>query len=214
MAKSKGKVLPFKKPRKNECANNHPGLDLGGIKIYGGSCHRPVITAADVYISLDTKRPSSMAYPWRDEKGAIEVLFPITNNKAPDNYADFIDLVEWTLEQMDEGKLVHAGCFAGHGRTGIFLAAIVAQLGLDDDPIKFVRKNYCSKAVESREQIDFLVNVFGCKKAEPRQYSKIKKLAWDDNDVPNQRKLGFDLDRRPGTDYGVWFDDWKKGGKS
>jgi hypothetical protein len=52
----------------------------------------------------------------------------------------------------------------GHGRTGTFLAALVATMG-ENDAINYVRTNYCQKAVESRVQVDFLAKHFGVKSA-------------------------------------------------
>jgi protein-tyrosine phosphatase len=98
-------------------------------------------------------------------------LFLIPDGKAPETADDirgFKDLVAWVSQQLDAGRKVHAGCIAGHGRTGTFLAALVATRKVSDDPIAYVRKHYCPCAVETTVQVKFLVKHFGCKPATPR----------------------------------------------
>jgi hypothetical protein len=50
----------------------------------------------------------------------------------------------------------------------MLLAALVAHRKLDQDPIAYVRKHYCEKAVESQQQVDYLVKEWGCVAAKPR----------------------------------------------
>lgn len=53
------------------------------------------------------------------------------------------------------GERVEVGCMGGHGRTGTFLAAVVLLADPNmtpDGAVAWVRKNYCSKAVEDRSQ--------------------------------------------------------------
>jgi hypothetical protein len=173
------------------CCDSHPALDVGGgAVIYGGSCIEPIITDADVYVRFDMgwsgiwgKRPSK-GYPW-EEGWEVEfpishgespwvVDFPIADECAPRNVDRFRKLVEWVSTQLDLGLKVHCGCIGGHGRTGTFLAALVAHrvkqigavaVGCDvgmKNPIKYVRAHYCQKAVESKKQVDFLVEEWGC----------------------------------------------------
>lgn len=54
-------------------------------------------------------------------------------------------------------------CEGGHGRTGTALAATYIELcGVSaKDAIKYVRKVYCKKAVESEEQEDYLKQIAG-----------------------------------------------------
>ena len=145
------------------CYRSHKPLVLGatGLQIYGGSCFDPVVKDADVYIGFaDGMRFTSRQYPWND---GIEVLFKVTDTRAPTDAAEFRKLVDWTLAQLQAGKKVHAGCIGGHGRTGTFLSALV-KVALDEpDAISYVREHYCKRVVETDEQIGFLVKHFGIK---------------------------------------------------
>jgi hypothetical protein len=142
------------------CYESHPALPLPGTElvIYGGSCSNPVVTDADVYIGFDHSiKLTQRSWPW---KKGTEFLFKITDMQAPDNADEFRKLVLWTKKQLEEGKKVHAGCIGGHGRTGTFFAALVAEFG-EKDAINYVREHYCKKAVESSVQVEFLKKHFG-----------------------------------------------------
>ena len=78
----------------------------------------------------------------------------------PKDPAGFDKLVAWTKSQIEAGRKVHCGCIGGHGRTGMFLAALVSKFG-EKDAISYVRTNYCKKAVESSTQVKFLADRFG-----------------------------------------------------
>lgn len=59
-------------------------------------------------------------------------------------------------------------CQGGHGRTGTalsILAGLEAKLrGTKDfDPVAFIRKTYCTSAVESTEQLDYIEDITGYK---------------------------------------------------
>jgi hypothetical protein len=150
----------------HRCYLTHPPLKLPGtdLVIYGGSCVDPAVKDADVYIGFDggmkfTKR----GYPWNN---GTEFLFRIPDMGTPTNQTEFGKLVDWTKTQLEAGKKVHCGCMGGHGRTGMFLAALVSRFG-EKDAITYVRKNYCKKAVESTEQVKYLKAQFGIAAAEP-----------------------------------------------
>jgi protein-tyrosine phosphatase len=52
-----------------------------------------------------------------------------------------------------EGERVEIGCIGGHGRTGTLLACMVVLAGhKPQDAVRWVRRNYCSHAVETSEQ--------------------------------------------------------------
>lgn len=145
------------------CYHGHKPLKLPGtdLVIYGGSCISPAVTDADVYIGFDSgMKMTARSYPW---KQGTEFLFRIRDMAAPDNPAEFTKLVKWVRKQLEDGKKVHVGCIGGHGRTGTFLAALVADFG-ETDAITYVRQHYCQKVVESTEQVNFLHEHFGVKK--------------------------------------------------
>lgn len=146
------------------CYKSHPPLKLPGseLVIYGGSCLSPAAEDADIYIGFDGGMTfTGKQFPWT--KGH-ELLFRIPDMGVPKDVGNFVKLVRWTKEQLEDGMKVHCGCIGGHGRTGTFLAALVAEFG-EQDAIQYVRTNYCKKAVESHEQIKFLMKHFGVKNA-------------------------------------------------
>lgn len=146
------------------CYESHPPLKMPGseLVIYGGSCSHPMVKDADIYIGFDRSMNfTERCLPWK--KGA-EFLFHIPDMGIPAKVEEFQKLVAWTRKQLDAGLKVHCGCIGGHGRTGTFLAALVSTFG-ETDAIAYVRKNYCKKAVESKEQVSFLVKHFGLKAA-------------------------------------------------
>ena len=151
------------------CHESHKPMLIPGTNlfIHGGSCISPTIKDADIYIGFDTgMQRSKAAWPWQD-KPRQEIYFNIPDMNPPGNPVEFRALVEWTARQLKFGRTVHAGCIGGHGRTGTFFAALVAVMSPETtDAIGYVRKNYCSKAVETRGQIDFLWQHYGVKLAE------------------------------------------------
>jgi hypothetical protein len=151
------------------CFESHPALKIGDYQIEGGSCAYPVAKDADVYIGFDwTMKLTPPQYPWEDPKPMkhTEVYFPIPDGGIPPKPADFVKLVEWTAAQLIAGRKVHTGCIGGHGRTGMFLAALVMYMTGDKNAIQYVRDAYCKKAVETKGQVAFLVKYFGVNTAE------------------------------------------------
>lgn len=58
---------------------------------------------------------------------------------------------------------VGVACDGGHGRTGTMLAVLwaVSRARTEGNPVEAVRSFYCKKAVESREQIEYIKDVTG-----------------------------------------------------
>ena len=79
--------------------------------------------------------------------------------RCPRNADKFHELVNLIIQTLSDGKTVHIGCIGGHGRTGLVIAAVVAELHLGEEGfncVEWVRQHYCKKAVESQEQLNFL----------------------------------------------------------
>ena len=146
------------------CHVTHKPMPLNhGLEINGGSCLDPKVKGCDIYIGFEIgMKFTDKSFPWNE---GAEVLYVIRDQNVPTKPKNFAKLVEWVAEQLQAGRTVHAGCVGGHGRTGMFFAALVSYLGVSDDPIKYVRENYCNRAVESQKQIDFLAEHYGCKKS-------------------------------------------------
>lgn len=69
-------------------------------------------------------------------------------------------LVSEILDRLNHGKKVGLFCMGGHGRTGYVASVVLGKLGYDD-PIGFLRSNYCRKAVESNAQIWHIAEALG-----------------------------------------------------
>lgn len=148
------------KPR---CHTSHPVLKLGMGEIVGGACGSPR-DGYDIYIGFDYgMKMTHQPFPWdQTDDPVIEFQYRITDMCAPKSPKEFRKMIEWCAEQLDDGKSIHVGCIGGHGRTGLFLAALVSLYeDLTDDPIGYVRKEHCKKAVESESQLKFLKKHFG-----------------------------------------------------
>lgn len=169
------------------CYESHPSLKLAGFEIWGGSCLYPSVKDADVYIGFDTgMHLTPKPYPWeRDTKPrAVEVYFHIADGTAPKDPAQFKKMIVWTALQLQMGKKVHAGCIGGHGRTGLFLAALYTHMTGEKDSITHVRNTYCNKAVESATQVAFLNKHYGIKEVTGSKAAIVMrkpKSGWDDD---------------------------------
>jgi hypothetical protein len=143
------------------CYESHPALKLGKGTLVGGSASYPAIKKADVYVSLQSGSTSGKSSdPW-EPNGVVEIHYSIQDMNAPVNTSRFKKMVTWLCTQLQDGKTVHVGCVGGHGRTGIVISAIVAELTGKKDAIQWVRKHYCKKAVESKAQVQFLMKHYG-----------------------------------------------------
>lgn len=64
---------------------------------------------------------------------------------------------EWAWSKVTEGGRLEIACIGGHGRTGTFATALMIWSGWDAlRAFNHLRKEYCEKAVESREQLELL----------------------------------------------------------
>lgn len=145
------------------CYHTHPPYPVtDSLVIYGGSCCSPAINDMDVHIGFDVGMlPTLRRFPW---EAGEEIYFKVFDRDIPSDEASYRRLVEWTAEQLTSGRKVHAGCIGGHGRTGMFLAALRAYMANDPKAITHVREHYCKKAVESEKQVEFLHRAYGCEK--------------------------------------------------
>lgn len=113
---------------------------------------------ADILIPLTDKLPRTslgqplpiIAAPLRDYGG------------VPDGWERFLRTV--VIPLLADGKRVLAYCMGSHGRTGTFLASLIALLESEretPDPIAAVRQRHCCRAVESLAQAEAIFNLRG-----------------------------------------------------
>lgn len=105
---------------------------------------------------------------WRDVEWRAEFInFP--DYRAPKNYQSAAEAIVEAYGRAMEGWLVETGCVGGHGRTGTVLACwvILAGVANPQEAMKYVWSNYCTEAIESKEQVRFVdwfaeyVEIFG-----------------------------------------------------
>jgi hypothetical protein len=166
------------------CYESHPVLKLGKGKLAGGSASHPIVKDADVYVSLQSGSTSGYsADPWDPTGHVVEVHFSISDMQSPSDVTRFKKMVTWLCNQLHDGKFVHVGCIGGHGRSGMLISAIVAEMQEKKDAIGWVRKHYCKKAVESKSQVQFLMKHYGVTEVEP---TKGETKVWS-----KDREIGY-----------------------
>lgn len=117
---------------------------------------------------------------------------------VPDGWADYIKMV---AEEIRSGRRYLGFCTGGHGRTGCFAASLVAELNKSIiDPIAYVRKHHCHKAVESQAQAEAVFAITG--KPLPEKYKKVVKTYQQYGKTTTYKPLP------PPTIPHFDFDDW------
>lgn len=88
-----------------------------------------------------------------------EISIPTHDFSIPDPDAMTMGLKE-ALSYMADGNDIYVGCMGGIGRTGLFMGVLVKCLadydGKKVDPVKVVREQYKSHAIETNEQQVFV----------------------------------------------------------
>lgn len=110
--------------------------------------------------------------PWR----GILLYLPIDDyGSLPlDVLASYVGML---CRFLKEEKTVYVFCVGGHGRTGYIASAVVGKMLPDaDDPVQYVRDNYCNDAVESQTQLASLAEFLG--KPELKNKSTKQSYAW------------------------------------
>jgi len=141
--------------------------------LVGGTRYMKVgdLRKADVVVPLIERRLSKrirerfniLPYPWPDFR------------PPPEGFKQFLE--EKIVPLLHEGKKVLVFCVGGHGRTGTFLASLIAlieSVAETPDPIAAVRERHCSHAVETLEQVAAVFALRG--QAVPEIYKPRKKL--------------------------------------
>ncbi len=125
-------------------------VSVGQYMVYAGGTqywYRTNPPAVDVVVVLTEKIPTNVDFG----DAAVLHLPLIDFGGVPDDWAD--QLRQKVLPLLESGKTVLAHCVGSHGRTGTFLASLVALLEPKTrDPIAAVRRRHCLKAVETKAQ--------------------------------------------------------------
>lgn len=179
----------YKKTPSVRCHVSHKELEFGKGILLGASCGSPR-PGYDIYIGFDYGMTfEHQGFPWEvSEDTVIEFQYHITDMEAPKSPKQFKKMITWVCSQLHEGKRIHAGCIGGHGRTGLFLAAVRAEFDGDLDAGNWVRKNHCQKAIESKSQIKFLFKHYGIKKIKP---SKKEYKGWVEGSLSSKVSASY-----------------------
>ena len=79
---------------------------------------------------------------------------------VPDDPTLVLAALRSVLERARAGEQVEIGCLGGHGRTGTALACLAVLGGQRSaEVIAWVRGHYCSEAVETTDQEEFIIGV-------------------------------------------------------
>ena len=93
------------------------------------------------------------------------IHLPIRNFGVPHFPAQFWkDLLQSLAEigeQQEDGLDVLIVCEGGHGRTGLVLAILAGLIFDYQEPVNWVRKNYCHHAVETAAQATYVWEMLG-----------------------------------------------------
>ena len=153
----------------DEAVEIAPGLEIKAFSYRGATPKK--LKSLDYFVALDSiwldegeilttpgvnfRIPVSRAMP--------KLLYLVTPDfGTPNSLRVFIELVEWSLIQMKSGKKLGVGCMGGHGRTGVFLTALLLAAGTfktGGEATAYLRKAYCKEAVESMSQAALLTSV-------------------------------------------------------
>lgn len=143
--------VPYNDKRKKE---DYPDL---GVYLYSG-------WVSD-YHSKFTASPG-LDVPWTNGTATREPEWPMAYIDWPDygvpkDFDTVLKAIEWTWQHIDSGKVVETGCLGGHGRTGTFLACIMAYRGVKPGTAcNEVWTRYCKEAIESKSQVELIVKVY------------------------------------------------------
>lgn len=122
----------------------YPDLLLGGLD----DVPEMVDLGADVLVPLDHLPADVWSTGFRGE---------ILYCPAPDMGVlprDVLDrLVDAVIQRLGHGRAVGIFCLGGHGRTGYVVACVLSRLGVKE-PVAYLRRVYCHKAVETARQMD------------------------------------------------------------
>jgi len=134
-----------------------------GWRIFASAKHN-FISKADVRIYLDKYYIgeeiliSSQKQAHILPQSATEIIFIPWQDMSIPRMSQVQRVVDYVVSMIKKGKDVEVGCFGGHGRTGTFIACVIVSLLRmpAKDAISFVRKNYCSNAIETKDQEKFV----------------------------------------------------------
>lgn len=186
---SSGAMVKYSYPKKKACHVGPieivPNLWIGSMRESAKMRDMGVKTL----IPLDSLRGNVWDMGWRGEI----LYYPIDDfSTLPKDVA--IQAVNEIVARLDLKISVGIFCQGGHGRTGYLTSLVLGRLGYED-PINFLRQNYCTEAVESASQIRQIADIIG--------NPKLLETYKDDLNPRSSWKWGGYMG------YGYDWDDWR-----
>lgn len=130
-------------------------------------------TYCDILVPLDSLDGDI----WKVFNGEIH-YWPIEDMSVlPESI--LIRAIQDITDCLENGKKVGIFCLGGHGRTGYIAGCVLGYLGVED-PIGYLRENYCKKAVETREQAVEIGKFIGNDELADKYFPKSKYSYYDD----------------------------------
>ena len=158
MKNTEASVAMPKAPPAPKCSHRGEPIQVGPYTVYAGGSRYLTgsdLKGFDLILPLDRQVPLELGQvvtitgvPWFDM------------DAPPKGFLEFLE--ETVMPVIESGKKVLFYCTGGHGRTGTFLATLIALLEPEtEDPIAAARTRHCENAVETRSQGDFIFNLRG-----------------------------------------------------
>jgi hypothetical protein len=143
---------------------------IGGHKVLAGAMRD--LTAGDL-AKADILVPLTQDIPYMDFGVVYQIIAaPLVDyGGVPENWGTFLQ--EVMIPLINGGNTILAYCVGSHGRTGTFLASLIALMESREetpDPIAAVRDRHCHKCVESLKQAEAIFALRG--EVLPAKYEK------------------------------------------
>lgn len=146
---------------------NGTEVAIGRYSILAGGegMNRELLQNAQLLVSLQREQ----AWNWDD--GKPYMVFPIPDFHAPEKEVWEAWLEGVILPTLAKGTRIAVHCTAGIGRTGMFVASLIALCEpAIDDPIAEARKRYRPDAVETLAQMELVFAL--CGRQLPEKYRR------------------------------------------
>lgn len=162
-------------PRMHVAHAGDVAVKVGPYNVYAGGVMYP---ASNHLHGPDTVLvPLTDSFPrgWLKFGGEYRMVWSALQDfgGVTDDWKEFLG--ENIIPRLQEGQKLLAFCAGSHGRTGVFLASLIAMLETAEetpDPIAAVRERHCVKAVETAAQVRA---VFALRdQSVPKKYQNIR----------------------------------------
>jgi hypothetical protein len=138
------------------CRHQGVAVYIGGHFIYagGGNYLKPEDMASyKLRVLLRAEQETrNLAFGYF-ENGFLWLPIPDYQTVHESDWSEWKQALQVVANAVSKGHRVIVFCAGGHGRTGLFLASLLALMEPDiDDPTAELRRRYCHKAVETEKQ--------------------------------------------------------------